>query len=677
MAYVAGVNPRSAPDEGALLWEPRPEQVQRSRLADYYLWLGRERDRDREVAPRDYQQLWEWSTSFIESFWDSIWRYFEVVGHRGPGPVLENRALPGARWFRGASLNYAENALRGASGSAPALVAYSELRPAVSLSAEELRLQVGSVAAHLHRMGVGTGDRVAAYLPNIPEAVIACLATVSLGAIWSSCSPDFGERAVLDRFQQIQPKVMFAVDGYRYGGRDFDRRELAGRLKAALPTLAHLVEVPYLHGAEPSGLGTRRWAQLVGDPVEPQFAAVPFDHPLWILYSSGTTGLPKPIVHGHGGIVLEHLKVLALHADLGPGDRSFWFTTTGWMMWNYLVSGLLVGACVVLYDGSPAEPDLNRLWSLAAEAQVTHFGTSAGHLGACVKAGVRPAERYELAGMRFLGSTGSPLSPAGFDWVYRSVKHDLWLASLSGGTDLCTAFVLGCPELPVRAGVIQCRGLGAKVEAFDQAGEPVVGKVGELVITEPMPSMPVYFWGDRDGRRYQESYFATYPGVWRHGDWVTLREDGGVVIHGRSDSTINRHGVRMGTSDIYRVVEEMAEIADSLVVDVAQPSGDSRMALFVALAPGSILTDDLVAAIGGRIRSQISPRHTPDLIQAVGRIPHTLSGKKLEVPIKRILEGAAPEQVLDLDAVDDRDALTPFLELARSRSAVAPDGGNP
>jgi len=661
MAYGAPVADRSGPEEGALLWTPPPETVARSRLTDYATWLARERG----VSTADYSELWEWSTRDVASFWDSIWRYFKVVGYRGSGPVLRGGVMPEVEWYPGATLNYAENALRSISGSEVALIAFSELRPRLQLSGDEIRQEVGSVAAHLREMGVGRGDRVAAYLPNIPEAVVACLATVSLGAIWSSCSPDFGERAVLDRFEQIRPKVLLAADGYRYGGRNFDRREVVAKLQAGLPSLVQLVTVPCLLGDEPQppprSIG---WAELVHDPVEPEFVRVPFDHPLWILFSSGTTGPPKPIVHSHGGIVLEHLKALGLHSDLGPGGRSFWFTTTGWMMWNYLISGLLAGAAVVLYDGSPAAPDLGRLWEIAAEARVTHFGTSAGHLSACMKAKVQPSQQFNLASLGFVGSTGSPLSPAGFEWVYQSVKRDAWLASLSGGTDLCTAFVLGCPWLPVRAGVIQCRGLGARVQAFDETAKEVVDEVGELVITEPMPSMPVFFWGDEDGSRYRESYFSTFPGVWRHGDWIKVRSDGGVVIYGRSDSTINRNGVRMGTAEIYRLVEEGAEFSDSLVVDVAQADGGSRLALFVVLSPGLAFTEQLAAELKQRIRTQLSPRHVPDLIQEVGRIPRTRSGKKLEVPLKRILEGMAPDRVLDPGAIDDLDSLGPFLALA-------------
>ncbi|MGH7705937.1 MAG: acetoacetate--CoA ligase [Candidatus Dormibacteria bacterium] len=653
----------SVPPEGALLWQPGSESLVRSRMGRYIAWLAAERG----IVHPGYPELWEWSTSNLEEFWNSIWDYFHVIGERGQGPALDRREMPGARWFPSAHLNYAENALRETAGMDVALIGESEVRPPMQLSGTALRHQVAGLAVHLREMGVGPGDRVAAYLPNIPEAVVAFLASASLGAIWSSCSPDFGERAVLDRFQQIQPKVLIAVDGYRYGGRDFDRRRQVARLRSQLPSVEAVVLVPYLNprGSSPE-FGWHLWVDLLDGADRVEFQPVDFDHPLWILYSSGTTGLPKPIVHSHGGILLEHLKVLALHADLGRGERSFWFSTTGWMMWNYLVGALLVGATPVLYDGSPVHPDPARLWELAAAEGVSHFGTSAAHIGAGIKAGIRPGRDYDLSAMRFLGSTGSPLSPSAFQWLYREVRSDLWVASLSGGTDLCTAFVLGCPGLPVRAGVIQCRGLGAKIEAFDGAGAPVVDEVGELVIREPMPSMPICFWGDPVGERYRASYFTTYPGVWRHGDWVRIRRDGGVVIYGRSDSTINRHGVRMGTSEIYRVVEELAEVEDSLVVDVARAGGDSQMLLFVRLAPGHSLDQALVERVRRTIRDQISPRHVPDVVRRVSAIPRTLSGKKLEIPIKRILEGTEAGVALDLDAVADPAALGPFLELAQA-----------
>ncbi|MHB8325278.1 MAG: acetoacetate--CoA ligase [Candidatus Dormibacteria bacterium] len=651
-------------EEGIVLWEP-PEALRRtSRMTAYRDWL----ESSRNLRVDTYQELWEWSTKELGAFWESIWDFFHVQAHAPFHEPLADHSMPGARWFEGSRLNYAEHALRAMDTEAECVVAISELGEDKRLSGSELRRQVGAVAAHLRESGIRVGDRVAAYVPNIGEALVGFLATASIGAIWSSCSPDFGEQAVLDRFQQIEPAVLLVVDGYRYGGREFDRREVVARLLRGLPTVRHVIEVPYLFPAQaPFVAGSSTWASVVAMEAELDFEAVPFDHPLWVVYSSGTTGLPKPIVHGHGGILLEHMKALALHADLGPGSRFFWFTTTGWMMWNYLVGGLLVGATIVLYDGSPAHPGSDRLWRLIEEFQITHFGTSAGHISASMKVGLRPRRQLDLSSLRFLGSTGSPLSPGGFEWVYREVKQDLWLSSLSGGTDLCTAFLLGTPWLPVQSGVIQCRGLGARVEAFNPAGQPVIEEMGELVITKPMPSMPIYFWGDQDGSRYRESYFATYPGVWRHGDWIKIRADGGAVIYGRSDSTINRHGVRMGTSEIYRAVEEMAEIRDCLVVDVPGDPRGSYMPMFVVLAPGVALDDALVARIKGRIRESVSPRHVPDVVMAVSEIPKTLSGKKLEIPVKRILQGVSPGDVVSLEAVQNPRALEPFVRLAAER----------
>jgi len=658
-------------EEGRLLWEPPEELLANCRLTAYRNWL--EAARGHHVD--SYQELWEWSTGELADFWESLWEFFGIQAEVPFKVPLADRSMPGARWFEGARLNYAEHALRALTPDAEVVVAVSELGAAKRLTGRELQRQVGAVAAHLRESGVGIGDRVAAYLPNILEALVGFLATASIGAVWSSCSPDFGEQAVLDRFQQIEPVVLLAVDGYRYGGREFDRRQVVARLLEGLPSVRHVIEVPYLFPTAPSFVaGSATWDSVAARAAAPEFQAVAFDHPLWVVYSSGTTGLPKPIVHGHGGILLEHLKALALHADLGPGSRFFWFTTTGWMMWNFLVSGLLVGASVVLYDGSPAHPGPNRLWKLIQELRITHFGTSAGHISASMQAGLRPRQELDLSSLRFLGSTGSPLSPAGFGWVYDEVKRDVWLSSLSGGTDLCTAFVLGSPWLPVRSGVIQCRGLGARVEAFDPAGEVLVGTVGELVITQPMPSMPIYFWGDRDGSRYRDSYFGTYPGVWRHGDWIKVRPDGGVVIYGRSDSTINRHGVRMGTSEIYRAVEGMAEIRDCLVVDVPEGQAGSYMPMFVVLAPGVALDEALISRIKQRIRETVSPRHVPDVVMAVSEIPKTLSGKKLEVPVKRILEGMRPADVVSLEAVQNPQALDPFLRLAALRHGGSPDG---
>ena len=509
------------------------------------------------------------------------------------------------------------------------------------------------IAGGLRALGVGRGDRVAAYVPNIPEAVAAFLATASLGAVWSSCSPDFGARSVIDRFAQIEPKVLLAVDGYRYNGRDFDRTDTVRGIHEEVG--GRLVRLGYLDG---SG-----WEAGFEQPGALTFERVPFDHPLWVLYSSGTTGLPKAIVHGQGGILLEHLKKLHLHVDAQAGDRVFWFTTTGWMMWNFLVSGLLTEAAIVLYDGSPGHPDMGVLWDLAERAHVTTFGTSAAYIAACMKAGVEPGDGRDLSRLRAVGSTGSPLSPEGFRWVYDHVGSDTWLFSTSGGTDLCTAFVGGCPILPVYEGELQARALGAAVEAWDPDGRPLVGEVGELVVTKPMPSMPLYLFSDPDGERYRESYFDTYPGVWRHGDWIEITERGTAIITGRSDATINRGGVRMGTAEIYSAVLGLDEVVDALVVDV-----EGFMPLFVVLRDGSGLDDELVKRIRTRVREDCSPRHVPDEVVAVEQVPRTLSGKVLELPVKRILMGTAPEQAASRDSLANPEALDFFVSWAARRS---------
>ncbi len=646
--------------EGEILWRPSKERVAGSRLASFAQAV---RDLHQVEAP-DYEALWRWSIDDLEQFWAGVWNYFEVGEAVGPEVVLETQEMPGARWFPGHSLNYAEYALGHVAPARDVIVSIAEDGTRRATTGAELRRQVAAFAAFLRAAGVGVGDRVAAYLPNIEEAVVALLGTAAVGAIWSSCSPDFGERAVLDRFQQIEPKVLVVVDGYRYAGRTYDRREVGARLLAGLPSVHRVVMAARAFDGDGWLPNATSWSHVMRSESDLEFTRVPFSHPLWIVYSSGTTGLPKPIVHSQGGILLEHLKVLGLHADLGEGSRFFWFTTTGWMMWNYLVGGLLVGAAVVLYDGAPGWPDPGRLWRLIADERLTHFGTSAGHIAASMKAGVRPAGELDLGSLQFVGSTGSPLSPQGFGWVYEAVKDDVWLSSLSGGTDLCTAFLVGCPWLPVRAGVIQCRALGAGVEAFDQQGLSVIEEVGELVITRPMPSMPLFLWGDREMERYRASYFEHYPGVWRHGDWIKVRSDGGAVIYGRSDSTINRHGVRMGTAEIYRAVEDMAAVRDSLVVEVTRPDGTSYMPLFVVLEEGAELDDALVAEVRATVRRQVSPRHVPDLVIQVPEIPKTLSGKKLEVPIKRILQGEAAGATMSIEAVQNPESLAPFLALA-------------
>ena len=543
--------------EGDLLWQPS-EQMTQSNMAQYMLWL----ELTKGVRLRDYTALWEWSITDLEAFWESIWDFFQVQASVPPTTVLAKRMMPGACWFPGAELNYAEHIFRNATSQRPALLFRSEREPLREVSWEELQQKVGALAQTLRSLGVEQGDRVAAYLPNIPEAVIAFLACASIGAIWSSCSPDFGSYSVLDRFKQIEPRVLIAVDGYQYNGKAFDRRTVVAELQQSLPNLIKTILVPYLFKGKEKidGPDTLRWNDVVAGQTDLTFEQVPFDHPLWILYSSGTTGLPKAIVQGHGGILLEHYKTLILASDLKPGDRFFWYTSTGWMMWNMLVSSLLTGATALLYDGSPAYPSLDILWELAEQAGMTLFGTSAGYLLSCLKAGQKPGSTYQLSRLRAIGSSGSPLPPEGYQWVYEHVKRNIWLTSSSGGTDICGGLVGGCPLLPVRAGELQCRALGARVEAFDEQGRSLIGEVGELVITEPMPSMPLYFWNDPDGQRYRESYFNYYPGVWRHGDWIKILPTGSAVISGRSDSTINRMGVRMGSSEIYRVVEDLPEV---------------------------------------------------------------------------------------------------------------------
>jgi acetoacetyl-CoA synthetase len=597
------------------------------------------------------------------AFWDSVWDHFGVIGERGDGPVLAGGQMPDVAWFPGATLNYAQNALRTAQTDPgrTAVIARDESGHQTTLSYGELAAEVARVRAGLRALGVTQGDRVAAFLPNVPAALIGLLAAASLGAIWSSCSPDFGPHSVIDRFAQIEPKVLLATSHYRYNGKEFDRGRAVGEIAGALPGLAAVIMVGGAGGGGASPHPVTHAFESLPAAAEPlEFASVPFGHPLWILYSSGTTGLPKAIMHGHGGIVLEHLKALSLQQDLGAGDVFFWYTTTGWMMWNYLAGGLLAGTTIVLYDGSATHPDTGALWRLAAETGVTYFGTGAPYLLACAKAGLSPGSELDLTAVRGIGSTGSPLPPEGFAWVYQQVGSDLLLGSFSGGTDLCTGFVGPSPLLPVRSGVIAGSCLGARVEAYDAAGKPVTGEVGELVITEPMPSMPVGFWNDPGGERYRASYFAAYPGVWRHGDWIEMLPDGGCVIFGRSDATLNRGGVRMGTSEFYRVVERLPEIADSLVVDTGQLGADGRLILYVVLADGCELSDELAATIKSSLRAELSPRHAPDEIHQVPGIPRTLSGKKLEVPVRKMLLGTPPEQAADPDALANPEVLAWF-----------------
>ncbi|HVV23043.1 MAG TPA: acetoacetate--CoA ligase [Pseudonocardiaceae bacterium] len=640
-----------------VLWRPPTDRV--PAVARFRDWLRTSRG----VDLANYDELWRWSVTDLPAFWDAAAEFCGVRFHTRADSVLGASGMPGAQWFPGATLNYAEHALTGRPDDAVAVVFRREDGRSERLTYGTLRERVAAARAGLLALGVRRGDRVAALVPNSPDTVVAFLAAASLGATWSSCSPDFGVRAVFDRFTQIEPTVLVAVDGYVYNGRTFDIRSTVDSLRAEIPSLKATVLVDYTGGTLPDTVSwTSLLAEHAGAPLE--FDPVPFDHPLWVLYSSGTTGLPKGIVQGHGGIVVEHLKALSLHCDLGPGETFFWFTTTGWMMWNFLVSGLLVGSTIVLFDGSPGHPDLSVLWDLAASERITYFGTSAPYVQSCLKAGLRPADTLDLSALRAIGSTGSPLSPEGFRWLADAVGEHIQICSVSGGTDLCTAFVGSSPDVPVWLGELSCRALGAAVAAFDEAGNPVVEEVGELVVTEPMPSMPVFFWNDPDGSRLREAYFEMYPGVWRHGDWIRITDRGSAVIYGRSDSTLNRGGVRMGTAEFYRVVENFDEVADSLVIDTSGAAGaEGELLCFVVLAPGVALAD-IEPRLRADLREQLSPRHVPNRFFAIDAVPRTLNGKKCEVPVKKILAGVAVDKAISRDALRDPDALRPFVELA-------------
>jgi acetoacetyl-CoA synthetase len=660
------------------LWQPTQADLERAEMTRFMRWVAERRGHEFD----GYEDLWRWSVEELEDFWASIWEFCEVRSSRTYEQPLAERRMPGAQWFTGAELNYAENLLaplrfdgageRAGDGPRPsrsedvAVVHCSELRELDELTWGQLSAQVAAAAAGLRSLGVGRSDRVVAYMPNIPETLVAFLATASIGAIWSSAAPEFGARSVIDRFAQIEPKVLLTVDGYRHGGKDFDRTAVVRSILDELPSVEHTVLLGYLD-ADAELDGSLGWQELLdrGEGAELVFEQVPFDHPLWVLYSSGTTGLPKAIVQGHGGILVEQLKK-RMHLDLHAGDRMFWFTTTGWMMWNFLVGCLLSDAAIVLYDGSPAHPDLGALWSLAERARITCMGVSAGLLASCEKAGVEPHRDYDLSALRAIGSTGSPLAPESFQWVYEHVGEEIWLFSTSGGTDVCTAFVAGCPLLAVYEGELQCRALGCAVESWDEQGHAHVDRVGELVITEPMPSMPLFFWGDDDGERLRESYFSMYPGVWRHGDWIRITPRGGAVIYGRSDSTINRQGVRMGTSEIYRAASAVPQVLDALVIDIpARPSEEElRMVLFVVLEDGVELDEQLTEQIKRRIREDCSPRHVPNELRQIAEVPRTLSGKVLEVPVKRILMGTPVAEAASVDSLVNPRALDYFVQLA-------------
>jgi acetoacetyl-CoA synthetase len=666
--------------EGDLLWTPRSEWIERTNIVAFTRWLKDQRGLDFDVTDHaGYNEFWQWSATDLEGFWGAIWDYFRIDASVAPSRVLGRREMPGAEWFPGARLNYAEHILRGERPGEEALLYLSETQPLTGLPWETYASRIRTVATKLRQLGVRPGQRVVGYLPNIPEAMVAMVATTSIGAIWAGCAPEFGWRGASDRFGQLEPTVLFAVDGYRYGGRAYDRRDEVRGLVRELGTLEHLVYLPVLFPGEPAPpLGAApvhavTWDELLAGPAVPaeQFTCeqVPFDHPLWVLFSSGTTGLPKAITHSHGGILIDQMKLQHLVMDLSRGDRLFFFTTTSWMMWNFVSSAPLLGIVPILYDGNPTYPELDVLWRLAQDSGANNFGASPAFIELMARNGIVPKERYEFPHLRQLMPAGSPVSPQHTAWFYRNVKEDLWVSTGSGGTDCCTGFVGGMPTLPVYAGEMQARSPGVAAYAYNDDGEPVVNEVGELVLTEPMPSMPVFFWGDENQERYRDTYFSTFPGMWRHGDFFRVNERGGCFVLGRSDAVLNRAGVRIGTAEIYRALEGIDEIVEAVVINIDQPDGTGFMPLFVALREGCELYEELKQRIRTQLRREYSPRHVPDDIIHVPDVPRTVTGKKMEVPVRRILMGTPVDKAVNRESMANPEALDAFIAYARVRAA--------
>ncbi len=650
--------------EPRILWKADRLTRQNSHLVRYIDWVNRNHDLE---LSHEYEDLHKWSIDQSDEFWESLWKFFNVINHRSYDSVTNGQAMPHTRWFLNAKINYAEHIFRNSTDEFPALISKSEIRETDYTTWESLENQVAHLQTYFKECGITSGDRIVGFLPNIPEATVSFLATNSLGAIWSCCSPDFGVDSVLDRFSQIHPRILIAVDGYKYGGKAFDRREVVEAIIQKIPSIEQVILIPYLEPDRPNVWSKNHvlWDSIFKGPApDLRFTPVDFNHPMWVLYSSGTTGNPKAITHSHGGMLLEHLKYMAFHNDVHRGERFFWYTTTGWMMWNFVQASLLCGATAVLFDGSAGYPDLSALWDFAEEIGIHHFGTSAPFIVTCMKAGINPARKFNFEALRSIGSTGAPLPPEGFDWIYQHIKEDVWLCSMSGGTDVCTAFVGGCILKPVIEGYIQCRALGIALFSYDEEGNTVWNETGEMVITKPMPAMPIYFWNDDQFVRYQESYFEHFPGVWRHGDWVEITENGMLKILGRSDATLNRHGVRIGTAEIYQIIDKFHDVEDSLVVNLELPSGDHFMPIFIKMKPAKELTEALISEISQSLRRDCSPRHIPDRFIKVDDIPYTISGKKMEAPVKKILLGKSVRNSLNPDAMRNPECLVEYEQMA-------------